>query len=221
MWQAEKTHQQGYVIGCSMCRRRWSVTRRDAAPVLPKPLSSFPAKPNDGARYLAVMLSQKAGNCAIELKLVLGSETDLSEVYGFMVQRRFPVKPNGVISTTVLFTEIFPCSSNELRDAYGELPFGDLLAYGEGNETRLEARTAGRQQRTAPGHGRHHRASSSGGRLAGVARSARRQNETSERPTRMGAFAMKVRISPEAKPLAGNRCPKAMNSVLGRVLVPD
>ncbi|WP_428630946.1 hypothetical protein [Sphingopyxis sp.] len=71
----------------------------------------------------------------IEVKLRVGTDTDLPEVALLQIQRPFPVQPHGIIGSTALSTQVFPYGSYDLKNGHGELPLGDLLAYAEGYDT--------------------------------------------------------------------------------------
>lgn len=69
---------------------------------------------------------------AIDVKLRVGLDTDLPPVALIQMQRRFPVRPHGIIGSTALSTQVFPYAAHDSRNGHGELPLGDLLAYADG-----------------------------------------------------------------------------------------
>jgi hypothetical protein len=88
----------------------------------------------------------------IEIKLRVGTDADLPEVALLEIQRPFPVRPHGIIGSTALSTMVFPYGPHDQKNGHGELPLGDLLAYGAGYDTlgwtlvRPSDRLGGRQE---------------------------------------------------------------------------
>lgn len=72
----------------------------------------------------------------IDFKYVVTTGTPLPEVSDMRFQRPFPVRYGGIVSRAALSTSVLPYSPYEFNKTKGggDLPLGDLLAYGEGFE---------------------------------------------------------------------------------------
>ena len=70
----------------------------------------------------------------IDFKYDVTTETPLPEVADMRFQRPFPVRYGGIVDRAALSTSVFPYSPYEYNKTrgHGDLPLGDLLAYGEG-----------------------------------------------------------------------------------------
>lgn len=71
----------------------------------------------------------------IELKVVMRLDQAMPSIGLLRVMRPFPIEGSSVVDGPALTMEVFGDTPSGSRGGHGNMPLGDLLAYGEGYET--------------------------------------------------------------------------------------